>query len=77
MLIKCPECRTKISNKAPQCLKCGAPIAAIAGGGVVTVELTSKRWKAMRVYGVAICDPSRPFAPIARVAARRRMGKSC
>jgi len=32
---------------------------------------------ATAIVQVAICDPSRPFAPIARVAARRRMGKSC
>ena len=27
-LIKCPECGTEISDKAPACIKCGAPIAA-------------------------------------------------
>jgi hypothetical protein len=27
-LINCPECGAEISDKAPQCVKCGTPIAA-------------------------------------------------
>ncbi|MBW2044324.1 MAG: zinc ribbon domain-containing protein [Deltaproteobacteria bacterium] len=25
-LIKCPECQAEVSDKAPQCIKCGAPL---------------------------------------------------
>jgi hypothetical protein len=28
-LIKCPECGAEMSDKAPQCVKCGTPIAAV------------------------------------------------
>lgn len=27
-LITCPDCGTEVSDRAPSCLKCGAPIAA-------------------------------------------------
>jgi len=29
-LINCPECTSEISDKAPSCPKCGAPIAQVA-----------------------------------------------
>lgn len=28
MLLECEECGTKISDKSPSCVKCGAPVAA-------------------------------------------------
>lgn len=42
-LIKCAECGKDISSKAASCPFCGNP-----SGGVVTVQLTSKRWKAVK-----------------------------
>jgi uncharacterized membrane protein YvbJ len=49
-LIACPDCSTQVSNRAPTCPKCGAPIAgrseAIAvGTPLVTTQATSKRLK--------------------------------
>jgi len=50
-LIKCPECSKDVSDKAPTCPNCGAPIAAASvdkkvGINVTTVQETSKRLKA-------------------------------
>ena len=44
MLIKCPECKAEISNKAPSCPQCGAPIASLLDAAVarVAVEGASK-----------------------------------
>ena len=50
-LISCPDCGTQVSDRAPTCPKCGAPIAgsseaAKAGALLTTVQQTSKRLKA-------------------------------
>jgi len=50
-LIQCPECSKEVSDKAPTCPKCGAPIAAASvdrevGVNLTTVQATSKRLKA-------------------------------
>lgn len=44
-LIACRECKQQVSEKAPACPKCGAPIAAH------TIEATGKKWKAMQLFG--------------------------
>lgn len=45
-LIECPDCQKKVSDRAPACPNCGAPIAtANAGTSVQTVEQTAKRFK--------------------------------
>jgi hypothetical protein len=49
-LIKCPECSKDVSDKAPACPNCGAPIAAATvdkkgGVDVTTIQETSKRLK--------------------------------
>jgi len=49
-LIACPDCSTQVSDRAPTCPKCGAPIAGrleaeAAGAALTTVQETSKRLK--------------------------------
>lgn len=49
-LIKCPECGTEVSDRAPACPNCGAPIAAAAeataaGAALTTTQGTSKKLK--------------------------------
>ena len=49
-LVACPECAREVSNKAPSCPGCGAPIASAAerrsvGVTLTTVQETSKRLK--------------------------------
>ena len=49
-LMACPECAREISDKAPSCPGCGAPIASAAerrsvGVPLMTVQETSKRLK--------------------------------
>jgi uncharacterized membrane protein YvbJ len=49
-LITCPDCSAKVSDQAPACLQCGAPIAyakdtAVTGVQLTTVQETSKRLK--------------------------------
>ena len=49
-LIKCPECAKSISDKAPACPGCGAPIAGAAvhaevGVNLTTIQETSKSLK--------------------------------
>lgn len=49
-LIKCPDCGTEVSDRAPSCPKCGAPIAAAAettaaGAPLTTTQGTSKKLK--------------------------------
>jgi DNA-directed RNA polymerase subunit RPC12/RpoP len=47
-LVACPDCGHRVSQKAPACVKCGAPIAA------QTIEATGKKWKLMQLSGVAL-----------------------
>ena len=49
-IVKCPECKKEISNKAPSCPNCGVPIAIAAdieqaGTALTTIQETSKRFK--------------------------------
>ena len=49
-LINCPECSKEISDSAPSCPSCGAPIASAketqaAGAQLPTTQLTSKKLK--------------------------------
>jgi DNA-directed RNA polymerase subunit RPC12/RpoP len=50
-LIKCSECSKEISEKATSCPHCGNPIANNTKASV-TVELTSKRWKLIKLFSV-------------------------
>ena len=48
-LINCPECTKEISDKAPACPNCGAPISAekiATESDLVTTQETSKKLKA-------------------------------
>jgi len=54
-LIACPDCATQVSDRAPTCPKCGAPIAnrpdvVATGTPLTTTQLTSKRLKAQIVW---------------------------
>lgn len=56
-LIKCPECSKDVSDKAPACPNCGAPIAAASvdkkvGVDVTTIQETSKRLKAQMLLSI-------------------------
>ena len=56
-LVKCPDCGRDVSQRAPTCPGCGAPIAnapsaAPAYQAVQAIEETGKRWKRLQVYGV-------------------------
>ena len=53
MLIKCTECQREISDQAPACPGCGAPIKK-AVGDVQTVELTGKTWKMRQIVGAVL-----------------------
>lgn len=44
-LIKCNECGNQISDQAEKCPVCGKPL----NEKIVTVQLTSKRWKLVRL----------------------------
>ena len=47
-LIKCSECGKEISNEATECIFCGKP----QGEKIVTVQLTSKKWKKIKLIAV-------------------------
>lgn len=49
-LVTCPDCSASVSDRAPACPKCGAPIASVkevaaAGVPLTTTQVTSKRLK--------------------------------
>lgn len=49
-LINCKECNAEISDKAPHCVRCGAPVTTeheikAAGAKLSTTQLTSKKLK--------------------------------
>ena len=49
-LINCPDCKKEVSENAPACPNCGAPIAVReedkdAGAPLTTVQETSKKFK--------------------------------
>ena len=50
-LIDCPECRAEISDKAPQCPRCGVPIA---GSQATTIQQTGKRLKRRWLKGIGV-----------------------
>lgn len=47
MLISCNDCWTEVSDRAPACPRCGAPVAA------TTTEATGKPYKAAQAIGGA------------------------
>ncbi len=54
-LIRCPECSAQVSDKAPACPACGAPLRAAADApGVVTTQGTARRLKAWQLGGTLI-----------------------
>ena len=72
-LITCPECAKSVSDKAPACPGCGAPIAGAAvraevGVNLTTTQETSKSLKArillfsamfwLGIFGIAIVPQS-------------------
>lgn len=59
-LIDCPECKSQISSLAPNCPKCGCPIAsrgeaAAAGTQITTTQQTAKKFKRHMLIGGTIC----------------------
>jgi hypothetical protein len=59
-LIRCPECKTEISSLAPNCPKCGCPVAKrrdieAAGTQITTTQQTAKKFKGHMLIGGAIC----------------------
>jgi uncharacterized membrane protein YvbJ len=59
-LISCPDCNKEISENAPACPGCGAPIAGVkesAGSGVnnlATIQETSKKLKTQILIAAAL-----------------------
>jgi DNA-directed RNA polymerase subunit RPC12/RpoP len=47
-LIKCSECGSEVSDQAVACPVCGKPLK----GKVTTIELTSKRWKLVKLISI-------------------------
>ena len=57
-MIECGECGAGVSDKAPACVKCGAPLnsmmAALSpAAGVVTTQQPGKKFKALQLTGFA------------------------
>ena len=52
-LLKCPDCRSSVSDQAPACPQCGRPFAreASARRPAQVIEKTRKGWKALRALG--------------------------
>lgn len=58
-LIICPDCSREVSDRAPACPGCGAPIATSrdvdsVGTPLTTTQLTSKRLKAHALFGILL-----------------------
>lgn len=53
-LVECPDCKKQISDAAPSCPNCGRPQAQAAPQReqVVTVQQTSKHWKALILLSI-------------------------
>lgn len=57
-LINCPDCRKEISDRAPTCPNCGAPMhstPAVNNGQYVTTQSTAKTYKQMMLIGGILC----------------------
>ena len=54
-LVECGECGTSISDRAVACVKCGAPVGALAAplgaSTITTTQQTSKPYKAGQLAG--------------------------
>jgi hypothetical protein len=46
-MILCPECESRVSDRAPACPQCGCPFEQSAR----TTEATGKEWKALKLLG--------------------------
>jgi hypothetical protein len=58
-LIDCEECGVQVSDKAPACIKCGAPLnstltALGPAAGIVTTQQTGKRYKGAQLIGAVM-----------------------
>lgn len=58
-LIRCEDCGHEVSDRAPSCPKCGAPIATrmeaqAAGAQLVTTQETSKKFKVHTLLSVTM-----------------------
>ena len=61
-LTKCPECQSEVSDKALTCPRCGFPLRKVASSEsdvnkivekkIQTIQLTSKKWKRMKLIFV-------------------------
>ncbi|WP_298929300.1 zinc-ribbon domain-containing protein [uncultured Ramlibacter sp.] len=55
-LVACTDCGAQISDKAPTCIKCGAPRGQAADlPGVVTTQQTAKKYKGLQLVAVLLC----------------------
>lgn len=55
-LMQCPECEKSVSDKAPACIHCGAPLrpAGNAATSVVTTQQTAKKYKGAQLVGLLL-----------------------
>jgi len=58
-LINCTDCGNEVSDRAPACPKCGAPIATLkdhvaTGSSISTIQETSKRFKLHTLISVSL-----------------------
>jgi hypothetical protein len=69
-LITCPDCSREVSDRAPTCPGCGAPIATSrdvdsVGTPLTTTQLTSKHLKAHALFGILLILVGLGFAWVA------------
>jgi len=67
-LIKCSECNKEVSDQATTCPACGNPLKE----KIVTVQLTSKRWKLIKliswtVFLIGLLNAFGGSTPLAKV----------
>ena len=49
-LIQCPECGSKVSDKAASCIHCGCPLAGLNPGGSVSVAVNGPGMVKMYIF---------------------------
>lgn len=61
-LIMCPECGGKVSDKAPQCIHCGFPLALIDQESSMETETSNVEIDSREIYAVVLQEHNKAMA---------------
>lgn len=67
-LIKCPECGKEISDKAPQCIHCGYPIAQETIPATTSSSTADKKYKILLIHAGAKANTAKIISDLTNIS---------